>query len=97
MAKGYWIAFVMVTNPERYSGYQDLAPEAFAKYGARFLARGGEATALEGQSWQRHVVIEFDSKTLAEACYHSPEYTAARKRREGACLTNIAIVEGVEG
>ena len=54
MAKGYWIALVTVTDPERYSGYQQHAPAAFAEYGARFLARGGAAVTLEGDDWQRH-------------------------------------------
>jgi uncharacterized protein (DUF1330 family) len=64
MSKGYWIAFVRVTDPDAYASYQALAPEAFAKFGARFLARGGDATPLEGEAWQRHVVVEFESKAL---------------------------------
>jgi len=96
MAKGYWIAFVTITDPGAYMGYQHHAPEAFAKYGALFLARGGSATTLEGAAWQRHVVIEFDSKAQALACYNSAEYQSARAHREGACIANIAIVEGLE-
>lgn len=96
MSKGYWIAFVTVTDLEAYKGYQHLAPKAFAKYGAKFLARGAEATTLEGDSWQRHIVVEFDSKEQALACYHSPEYQAARAHRSNACTANIAIVEGLE-
>lgn len=96
MAKGYWIAFVTVTDAETYKGYQDHAPEAFAKYGAKFLARGGAATAIEGAEWQRHVVIEFDSKEQALACYNSPEYQTARTFRADACTANIVIVEGLE-
>ncbi|GGX59603.1 hypothetical protein GCM10007385_31010 [Tateyamaria omphalii] len=95
MPKGYWIAFVTVTEPDRYASYQAHAPAAFAKYGARFLARGGDATSLEGALYERHVVIEFESKAQALACYNSPEYQAARARRDGACSAEIAIVEGV--
>ncbi|KXF91728.1 DUF1330 domain-containing protein [Phaeobacter inhibens] len=96
MAKGYWIAFVTVTDPDRYAGYQQQAPAAFAKYGARFLARGGAAETLEGTAYQRHVVIEFDSKATALACYHSPEYQSARTHRQAACTAQIAIVDGLE-
>ena len=96
MAKGYWIASVTVTDPDRYAGYQSLAPMAFAKYGARFLARGGDAVTLEGVAFQRHVVIEFDSKDAALTCYHSPEYQSARQHRDAACDANIVIVEGLE-
>ncbi|CAM3897098.1 DUF1330 domain-containing protein [Phaeobacter inhibens] len=96
MAKGYWIAFVTVTDPDRYAGYQQQAPAAFANYGARFLARGDAAETLEGTAYQRHVLIEFDSKATALACYHSPEYQAARTHRQAACTAQIAIVEGLE-
>lgn len=95
MPKGYWIALVTVTDPQTYYGYQQVAPAAFAKYGARFLARGGAATTLEGAVWQRHVVIEFDSKERALACYESPEYRAAREKRAAACQASIVIVEGL--
>lgn len=92
--KAYWIAFVTVTDPEAYGDYQQLAPAAFAKYGAEFLVRGGAADTLEGQKWQRHVVISFDSKEQALACYNSPEYQNAREHRSAACTANIVIVDG---
>ena len=56
-----------MTDPDAYAGYQALAPEAFAKYGARFFARGSDASLLEGEEWQRHVVVEFESKAQALA------------------------------
>ena len=96
MPKGYWIAFVTVTDPTRYAGYQEHAPAAFAKYGASFLARGGTAETLEGEAFQRHVVIEFESKEQALACYHSAEYQSAKAHRDAACVANIAIVEGLD-
>lgn len=96
MAKGYWIAFVTVTDPARYAGYQAHAPAAFARYGARFLARGGAAKTLEGAAFERHVVIEFDSMATALACYRSDEYQTARQHRDAACAANIAIIEGVQ-
>lgn len=94
MPKAYWIAHVTVNDPEAYAGYQALAPAAFQRYGARFLARGGAAETLEGSDWQRHVVIEFDSLQQARACYQSPEYQEARVNRADACEASITIVEG---
>ena len=94
MPKAYWIAFVTVTDPVAYAGYQQHAPVAFSKYGAEFLVRGGAAETLEGEDWQRHVVIAFRNKAQALACYNSPEYQAAREARSGACKANIVIVEG---
>ena len=92
----YWIAHVTVTDPEAYQGYQALAPAAFAAHGARFLARGGAHEVLEGPMLDRHVVIEFPSLAAARACYHSPEYQAARARREAAAVAHVVIVEGLE-
>jgi uncharacterized protein (DUF1330 family) len=95
MTKGYWLAFVTVTDPDAYRGYQQAASEAFQKYGATFLARSEEATTMEGDTWQRHVLIEFESKAQALACYASPEYQAARARRDGACIATVVIVDGL--
>jgi uncharacterized protein (DUF1330 family) len=95
MPKGYWIAFVNVTDRDCYAGYQQLAPAAFARYGARFLAREEHADTMEGEPWQRHVIIEFASKAQALACYHSAEYQQARKFRSEACIATIVIIEGL--
>lgn len=91
----YWIAHVTVTDPEKYTGYQSLAPAAFAKYGAVFLARGGASQVLEGADFARHVIIQFPSLDAAQACYASPEYTLARSARDSACTVHITLVEGL--
>jgi len=95
MAKGYWIARVDVKNPDAYKKYVEGTAPAFAKYGARFLARGGRAQQLEGPMRARNVVIEFDSLEQAVACYNSPEYRAAHQHRIGAAEAEIMVVEGV--
>ena len=56
-----------VTDPARYETYKKLAPGAIAKYGGRYLVRGGAMSRLEGD-WQpkRVVVLEFpDGAALA--------------------------------
>jgi len=93
MRKAYWIANVTVTDPDAYQGYQAIAPQAFAEYGARFLARG-EAETLEGRPWQRRVIIEFESIEDARACYNSEAYRTARAKRNNACEADIALIEG---
>ena len=79
MPKAYWIARVDVHDPETYKSYVETAKPAFERYNAKFLARGGKTEVLEGAARARNVVIEFASMEDALACYHSPEYTAARK------------------
>jgi uncharacterized protein (DUF1330 family) len=93
--KAYWIAHVTVSNPEQYRLYAEAAPEAFGKFNARVLARGGRCEQLEGAGRGRNVVIEFDSYEDALGCYNSPEYQAAKARRQGAGEADIVIVEGV--
>lgn len=97
MPKAYWIAHVTVTNPDPYKLYAEGATEAFKKFGARVLARGGACEQMEGDGHPRNVVIEFDSMEAALGCYNSPEYQAAKAHREGAGIANIVIVEGAPG
>lgn len=93
--KAYWIAHVTVTDPEAYKEYQALTPAAFARFGGRFLVRGGTAQVMEGPEMARHVIVEFPDLASAQACYVSPEYTAARAKRDGAATVHLTIVEGV--
>lgn len=86
----FWTAHVTVTDPAAYAGYRALAPAAFARYGARFLARGGAAEVLEGPALDRHVVIAFPSLPHARDRYNSEEYRAARACRAGACMAHVS-------
>ena len=95
--KGYWIAHVNITNPERYKDYVAANAVAFKKYNARFVVRNGESVAPKGAlGGRRHVVLEFDSYATAKACYDSPEYQAAAKIRDEASAADFVIIEGYE-
>jgi uncharacterized protein (DUF1330 family) len=96
MPKGYVVARVTVTNPEAYAEYAKLATEAIRQYGGRPLARGGAHEALEGEARTRNVILEFESFEQAKRYYHSPEYQAAKAKREGAAVGEFVVVEGVE-
>ncbi|EXB27351.1 hypothetical protein J537_0125 [Acinetobacter baumannii 1437282] len=91
----YWIAHVTIHDLEQYQQYMALAPHAFEKYGAKFLARGGNSTCLEGSEYQRHVIIEFADLATAQACYHSEEYLKARLARKDCADVMISIVESL--
>ena len=94
MPKGYIVARIVVTNPEQYAAYVRDASEAIRKYGGKPLARGGTYEQLEGEARPRNVVIEFESLEQAKRYYHSPEYQAAKAKREGAGEADIVAVEG---
>jgi len=94
----YLIARVRVTDPERYREYAALAPEAIARYGGRYLVRGGPITPLEGpEERDRIVVVEFPSMEHARKFWSSPEYELAKTRREGAATGQFLLVEGYSG
>ena len=92
----YVVVDCEVTDPVRYDQYKQAAPPAIARYGGRYLARGGTAAVLEGD-WQpqRIVILEFPSLAAAKEFYDSPEYRAARALRSGAATMDIIAVEGV--
>jgi uncharacterized protein (DUF1330 family) len=95
--KGYWIGHLDVTNPEGYKAYMvaDMVP--FGKFGGRFLVRGGAREVTEGKFRSRTVVLEFPSYDAALACYHSPDYQAAKKLRDGNAEADIVVIEGYDG
>ena len=96
MPSAYIIANVTVTNPEKYAEYRKLSSIAVQAYGAEFCVRGGAVEVLEGD-WtpDRVVVLKFPSLEKAQAYYHSVEYTAAIKARQGASVMRMVLVEGV--
>jgi uncharacterized protein (DUF1330 family) len=97
MSKGYWIARVDIEDPEQYKKYVAANALAFARFGARFLVRGGQFEVAEGSSRQRSVVLEFPSYQAALACYRSPEYQEALSLRLDIAICDLVIVEGYDG
>ena len=95
--KGYWIGRVDVQDDEAYMSYVRANAAAFAKYGARFLLRGGPFEVPEGTARARNVVIEFPSYQDALDCYRSAEYQAAKALRDPVSEGDIVIIEGYDG
>ncbi|MFV0300096.1 MAG: DUF1330 domain-containing protein [Paracoccus sp. (in: a-proteobacteria)] len=94
MPRGYWIAHVTVDDPAAYEAYRAANATAFAKYGGRFLVRGGPQTVVEGEARPRSVIVEFPSIEAATDCYHSPEYQAALAIRKPCSTGDVVIVAG---
>ena len=69
----YLVVDIDVSNPAQFEEYKKLAPAAIAKYGGRYLIRGGAYEAVEGD-WKPHRPTPggFDSQEKAKAFYHSP-------------------------
>jgi uncharacterized protein (DUF1330 family) len=94
MPKAYWIVRVSVRDAERYPDYLAAARPAFEKFGARFVVRGGAFETMEGSARDRNVVVEFENRETARACYNSTEYQAARVIRRKYADADFIIVDG---
>ena len=92
----YVVVNVRVTDPARYEEYRGKVPATIARYGGRYLARGGAVEALEGD-WQpeRLVVLEFESMERFREWYDSPDYAPLKQLRQEVAATQFVVVEGL--
>jgi uncharacterized protein (DUF1330 family) len=93
----YVIAEMEVTDSVLIEEYRKLAGASIAAHGGRFIVRGGNLEALEGE-WhpKRLVAIEFPDADAARAWWASEEYARARLIRDRAARgVNMVLVEGV--
>ncbi|MDA1117410.1 MAG: DUF1330 domain-containing protein [Proteobacteria bacterium] len=93
----YVIVEVDVTDPAAYEEYRKLVPATVARFGGKFLVRGGATEVKEGE-WKpkRLVVLEFASMDQARKWYHSPEYAPALALRLKAARSKMLLVEGAD-
>jgi len=97
MAKGYWLARLDIKDRDLFAEYRNRNAVPIAKFGGRFIVKGGEAETVSGPARAENVVIEFDSYAQATACFHSDEYQAAAQYLKRACtIVEFVIVEGSE-
>ena len=91
----YIIVEIAIEDPATYDRYKLLAPVSLAKYGGKYLSRGGLTTALEG-TWapERFVILEFESAGQARRWWMSPEYAEAKALRQSCAQTKMLLVEG---
>lgn len=92
----YIILNITVTDPGRYADYVKAAGATVARYGGRYLVRGGKAEMLDGAAEPaRVVVLEFDTFERARAWWTCDEYAGPRAIRERAARTDAILVDGV--
>ena len=92
----YVVVEVEVRDKDRYEDYKRMVPPTLAPYGGRFLVRGGEVEALEGEwSPQRVVIVEFPSVERAKVWWASEEYAEAKALRQATARTRMIVVAGV--
>jgi len=91
----YIVARIDVTNPDDYVKYSSQTVELAAKYGGKFLAKGGPHEYFEGDGPSRIVIVEFEDADAARRWYHSAEYQAIAPIRRANSTGDFALVEGV--
>ncbi len=92
----YAIVDLDVKDAEALANYRRDVPATVAKYGGRFLARGGATAVLEG-SWKpkRVVVLEFPSMEALQRWYRSDDYKPLLADRLRHSTANFIAVDGV--
>ncbi len=92
----YFIVEIDVQDAVAFEEYRKQVPAIIAKYGGRYLVRGGRTETLEGD-WhpKRVVVLEFPSLEQAKKFYDSPEYRPLKALRLRAATSKLLLVEGL--
>lgn len=95
---GYLIANLDVTDKAGFDEYRQKVTPLIAKFGGRYLVRGGEVRTLEGNlPIHRLVVLEFPSLEAAQRFYDSPEYQPLLKIRLASTKSDLMLVDGYSG
>jgi uncharacterized protein (DUF1330 family) len=86
-----------VLEVTRYEEYKKQVEPNIVAAGGRYLVRGGDPYALEGDlPASRTVILEFPNRRAALDWYNSDEYTAIRKLREDAARASLYVVDGLD-
>lgn len=94
----YLIANIAVHDPGGFARYVAEAPAVVARFGGRYLIRGGASEVLEGNPQiNRTVVIEFPDMQSIKDFYSSQEYQALVAVRTVCADTHIFCIEGFGG
>jgi len=92
----YAIVRATITDAERFKDYVARTPALLEKYGAKFLARGGDVVTLEGNKEHRRIVlIEYPSKEKALEFYNSDEYAQLLIIMKESGSRDFILVDGV--
>jgi uncharacterized protein (DUF1330 family) len=94
----YMIVEVETTDEALMAEYRKHTPGLVAKFGGKFIVRGGATKTLEG-GWSppRLVVLEFPDMAAVERFYHSPEYKPVLEMRLRAGKSKAILADGHNG
>ena len=84
-----------VSDPEAFKSYVERVPAIVAKFGGRYLARGGKTDSLQGEPPKTIILIAFKSMADARKWWDSPEYGEIKSIRQRSAKSRNFVVEGV--
>jgi uncharacterized protein (DUF1330 family) len=95
---GYLIANIEVTDPPAFEEYRRQVAPVVARFGGRYLIRGGDLRHLEGNlPVRRLVVLEFPTVEAAQRFYDSPEYQPLLQIRLASTRSDVLLAPGYSG
>jgi uncharacterized protein (DUF1330 family) len=92
----YILVDLEVTDPAGFEDYRQQVPATLARYGGRYIVRGGQSETLDGH-WtpKRVVILEFPDRAAAKAWWSSQDYAALKALRQRSARTELIIVDGI--
>lgn len=95
--KGYLIANLDIQDQPTFQRYREEVMPLIARYGGRYIVRGGEVQEVEGHlGLKRLVVLEFPNLEAARAFYDSPDYQPVKALRLQSAVSDVALVAGYD-
>ena len=94
----YLIVEHIITDEAKFEEYRTKAGPMIAKYGGRYLTKGGSHKFPEGGHWkpERVVIIEFPDMDSLDRCYNAPEYQPLITLRK-ECTSDLDMLITLEG
>ncbi|APE28084.1 DUF1330 domain-containing protein [Aurantiacibacter gangjinensis] len=92
----YMIVTAKIADREAFiEGYGKRAAALVEQFGGRYLLRAPGAEALEGDfgDGASMVISEWPDKAAVHRFWSSPEYTEAKKLREGIADCQVLVIE----
>ena len=85
-------------TPKNCANTHALPPPYVAKYGGRYLTRGGDLTCLEDTNCTSRVVVSvWPDKAAAEAFFADPDYLkVAEPRKAASTMEMLTVQDGIE-
>jgi uncharacterized protein (DUF1330 family) len=92
----YLIANITVQDAAGFEAYRAAVPAVIARFGGRYLVRGGAVDVKEGTpGLNRLVILEFPDMATARAFYDSAEYAPLLAMRLASTTGSVVLAEGM--